>query len=657
MYSSIGNQLWNISHYIVSVVLVFVLWPSFIFGKDHPDLLERTFANYIKMVLLIICIVYFLVIAKLYEGISLIIGLFIFTFRKYIFDPANVNRKALGKSMYTMIYDLAEGISKPKTILRHQLKRQKLFWGNSLNRCFGNPVSIINTGVLFIVFAYAAYLRFYDSLTHAAPGMSDAYITMMGMKYLNANILFHDGVYPAGFAIYLSVISKIAYIDPLYILKYTGPMDGILITLGIYFVVSRIAGKMTPGIIAAMIYGTMRGILAIDWERQAATNNQEFVMALAIPTVFFFFLFMESLEKKYFWTAFAGVTAIGLVHSLIFAFVGIGMGLLVVLALMTDARRHWANIIMVCAAGIVSGLISAIPLGIGKLMGRELLSTAVEFLTSKDVQIHSPQLYYIDYIGLLSMFIALGYSLFHNKTGKKLQAELLFAIMGILTFAVYYWGGVVSKSVFVSSRSGDLWSLILPCCIGIGWYVVSKIISYLPSRRVIEVTACLCILFWVVAFLRPKPIIPYKMEYDSGVEQYLRISQMFIPRNWWIVSQEEGYGLAYGKGYHLYLGELIKDYNPEAKDLTKWGQDKPDSNVPPDIFINSQKKVFRTVFQNLKGRYDRQEKEEEEFKVWLHKYQTTHDNINVFYEDDNIRIYHINQLSSNGYQIKGIWDE
>jgi uncharacterized protein (UPF0297 family) len=84
------------------------------------------------------------------------------------------------------------------------------------------------------------------------------------------------------------------------------------------------------------------------------------------------------------------------------------------------------------------------------------------------------------------------------------------------------------------------------------------------------------------------------MHNDSNIEQYLRISTSFRPKNWWIVSsQKEDYDIILGSGFHMQADKFLAEYDPDGKLLTRHGSSKPDDQVPQDVFVYYDRNIFK----------------------------------------------------------------
>ncbi|NTW05076.1 MAG: hypothetical protein HGA27_03015, partial [Peptococcaceae bacterium] len=325
MYSDFNNQLLNIFRCGFAFSIVYLLWPFFLFN-DRQLSLDGFVSRYAKMVFLTIVLGYVLIVLKLYEVISLVAIFFFLSLYKATNGGLwRRKSKVSANRGINWFFDLLDGQVHIGGTIRKGLNRFAFVFQQVLFNNFGSFVAVANSLLFAAVFLFSSYLRFYDAIMHAAPAMSDAYVTLAWMKYMDQRLLFHDGIYPQGFHIYLSIIRKFATNDHLYILKYIGPMNTVLITLGLYFFILKITKQILPAIMAAFVFGVLGGsITGIEWSRQVSTNSQEFALVFLLPAWYFILSYLQSSNKSYLWTAFVCCGIIGLVHTIVFLFLIIG---------------------------------------------------------------------------------------------------------------------------------------------------------------------------------------------------------------------------------------------------------------------------------------------------------------------------------------------
>lgn len=657
MYSSIANHLFQFSHYLLAFIILYLICPRFLF-LDKEVTLDSFVANFLKMIFATIIVGYLLAFLKLFEFLSLAIVFILASSYHFSFGKHKhlASEKKITISAYVFNYlDGTESIKKDIKKLFHSKKdRVKA----QVNGATNKKMLSFDIALLWFVLLYSAYLRFFDVYYYAAPAMSDGSVTLAWMKYIIQRVIFQDGIYPQGFHIYLATIQKLAFIDPLYILKYSGPFNGVLITFGLYFFVSRTTKERAPALVGAIIYGILGSYLSIDWMRQAATNSQEFGYVFIFPSLYFTYKYLLHRERKYFVSAFSGICITGFVHPIAYAFNVLGVALMGILACSIDFRENFKVVWRVFISGIGSVIIALTPLGIGFLFGKEFHGSSAEFLTEKVQVVTSPQLRVLDYVALCALVLLVGYLIVNFRTLKNQFIEMYVFLFSTVAFVFYYFGGVVTQNAVVATRFSDLWALNSPLAISFGFYVLLKLMRSRIVRWVTGTAVSIGILLATLFYLKPEPILTYKMERNEEVEQYLKISSMCNPTQWVIVSDTQGaYSQILGRGTHIRTNEFFSKYNPNEKYLYYEGTEYK----IPDIFIYYDKKLFsfgksEDLNEELVESTNRRNEANKILETWLEEYKKVHANAEVFYEDDNFMIYHIKQEITQDETLKKIFN-
>ncbi|MGV3464183.1 MAG: hypothetical protein ACO1OT_02685 [Heyndrickxia sp.] len=650
-YSSIFTHFFPVFHYTFACLFLFFLLPRFLFSLDYEDRWERLFAGYVKMTFFLIMIGYILVITKLYEVISLFLIFFSIIGYRYIRKEHSQNSNSIWNQLLNKLFDLLDGIVKtsPKLFIQGTIQRFKAVF--KIWRHHFSWLWLTEFISLMVIIGYSTFLRFYDTFTHAAPPLSDSYVTLAWMKYIDGRVLFHDGIYPQGFHIYLATIFKFAAVNALFILRYTGPLNTVLITLGFYIVVRKLTNSGIGALVAAYMYGiywTVAPFFPID--RQAATNSQEFSFIFIFPAVYFLLKYFDTKRKENLSIGIMCTAIIGLVHSLAFALVGYLIGMIAVSGMIVFKRR-WKQTIRVCAGAICTVIISLIPLGAGLLMGKGLNSSSAEYLVDrKQNTFHLSTLHHLDYL-TLGMIVILFLYLISKKGSKQDRFIGLFTVLsGLGVFFLYYAGGALTQSTLIASRSIELWGLLIPFCVGISLSLLIK--NWKGNIRFTLYVITSVVLIVSLFALQPKPIIPYKLEHDENIEQYLRICKEFLPKEWLIVSQDEGYSVSLGTGYHMHLADFLATYDPRKENLTKIGTGDIDQNLPPHIFIFQEKKIFKvsksnSVYSLLAPKYKKREVQYKQISKWINIHKRSGYKVKVYFEDENIIVYRLDIPQKN----------
>lgn len=659
-YSSPAHQLFALAHYGFAFVLLMVVWPRFFLRADSDDMLENRVALFSKAVCVYISLGYVLVALRLYEVISVTAVLLLLSTRRFWMRGSAPARAETAVKANVFLYTILEVGFRLKTTW--QAFRGRLTMARKqVNFVRLKPSDPLNALLLLGVLGTTAYVRFYDAVHYAAPALSDGSVTLAWMKYINNRILFHDGIYPQGFHITLSLLSKFAALDPLYILKYTGPLNGVLTTAGYYFVLSRLTGNKTAGIAGAALFG-LGGTLMFggDWERQAATNSQEFAFLFVFPALYFFLRYLEKGRRHSLTAGFGALSAAGFAHSLVFAFAGMGLGVAVLAAVLTPAARSWRRIGIVCAAGAFSAAFTYAPIQLARWAGYSFNESAQDFLTST-TDVTFPALGLRDEIGLAAIAVTILCGLIGWRDKRNRLAEWFAVGMGTASFLLYYAAPTLTSSTVLASRSADLWMLSICFCVGFAWWSLWRVAERARGMQTAQKLICGAAAAAFAVSVHLAPIVTYKMDWESAFRQYLRISSMYPPKTWTIFSQEEEYSLVYGEGWHQYIRMLVTEYDPTGTPITRKGQDEYDPDTTKYMYIFEEKQVFK-VPQNLgiydlleKERYEKHEEDEKLLQQWLAEYMKVHGAPQIFYEDEHLRVWYLERPDAKDKEERRIW--
>jgi hypothetical protein len=654
VYSEFFNQFINIGKYFISLALIYILFPIIVFNKNDNSITEKLYINFFKAALLVIILGYILVITKLFEIISIILIIVLLSLRK-------------GRNFYSRIEDYFEYIkikvfdffekrekTKVRIIIGEKLSRSNSMEKNSITKRFEKILFFIS---FITIIGYSTYIRFTEALTHAAPSMSDAFSVLAWVKNINDRVLFYNGggeIYPRGFHISMAFIKKFAFIDYMYVLNYTGPLCSVMIVIGLYFAVSRFTKNKGAGLIAAFIYGVLgQHILLGDFERQVATNSQEFALLFVFPTIYFFHSYYKTRDKEYFIAGACGLLICAFVHLIPFALIVMSVCIIGLFFVFEGIKENIKNISYLLLTGLISLLAIAFPYIVGKLMGANVLSTSSEYLTSQIANITFKQLTIFDIITVISLIIIFVYSLVADKKFTFLSSEKYIFLIGLATFVIYYFGPVITKNEVLQTRAIQIWALVIPVCIGACWNIIYKYVVRIPVIQYV------LIIFLVISILFNgtyykgyyKPISPYKMVYDSMVEAHLKIYDSFRPTEWITVNSGEGaYALALGSGFNISMEDFIELCFPYKSSINETNE------IANNIFIFYHKKVFRTNHENLQDAYDKLEVDNANLLEWLNEYKKNNGDIDVFYEDDNLVVYLIKKDVSKEEKTKLVWE-
>ncbi len=640
-YASIANHANAMAHYLLSFIFLFIVFPMLIFRYREGGSFDNLARNFIKAVLLYIILGYLLVVIKLYEFIALV--LFMVSLNFLLLKKGGEKTAGIFYKINCLLMDFADGVIPAEALAKRVFGGFKNLFSKLIS-AFRDPANIL----LLFVCLCSLYIRIYNALIHPAPSMSDSSVVLAWMKYIENRMVFHDGIYPQGFHIYLATLRKFSAINPLYILNYSGPVSGLLTTLSIYFFTSRITESKASGVVAAITFGILWPLISDNWVRQAATNSQEFAFAFIMPTFYYYIKYLSEGKRDDLFTAFAGITVIGLVHSIALVFCGVGAFIIVFVFLVTDLKRSWKRLLNTVLSGMLCIFISFLPLGLGLLFGKEVHSSSSEYLLSKIYDNFFPPVRGVD----LASFAALGLVfllLIGGLIRKKLNRSYMFVFLyGAAYFLFIYYGPALTKSQVITNRFGDMWNLFIPVLVGVSFNILLLPIRKAGIRSAFQLGLAAVFFAFSIYCTRLTPIIPYKVQSDAAVEQYLRINSSFRPTEWHLVSGfVGGYALSYGTAYHIQSADFVANYNPSDKEIT----DLATKVVLPNIFIFYEKNVFVDEVDSLEGlvleQYEARLRDSDALAEWIEKYREAHGELNVYYEDADLVVYYIKQGDTN----------
>lgn len=653
MYADFGNQLYNWAHYTAGILCLFILIPRMMFELPGDRFLERSFGYVLRIVFWFIVLAYALIMLKLFEMLALLTVLLIVSLRKSVLS---LHPEVRGKSFFAIakfFYDWTDGIVSLRAIVARRVNK----WRSSIRGFrIGSFAIIVEYGTLFIVLAVSAFMRFYDTLRHPAPAMSDAYVAYAWMKFADERMLFAEGIYPQGYYYILDYLHKFAAIDPLYVLRFTGPVTNLLIVVFLYYFVQRLSGSRLAGIIAAAGRGIFGYLPGGDWDRQAASLSQEFGFFIMLPTLYFFYLWLQKNRTADYRSALFGASAVGLVHAIAYAFLWLGAAALMAADLVVNHQGFLKRLLKVIAVGFISAVISTVPIGLGLMLHKHFHASSLNY-TFEVAKVLLPPIRPIDIAALVSAALLLVSSLRGPKPRRI--AECFIGVFGFSVFFLYEYAGWLTQKAVLMERSPDLWALTVPLLIGMAAAPLFRFLSGLrvPPGAVSLVAAS--VILGAMLVYPPQPIYPYKLESDEGIDQYLRISQSFTPKSWLIVySFREANNMTRGKGFHMYVGPKIGEldapvsflgrYDPTKPALTRYGEKKPDTGIGSDVFIFYEKEVFKNnILAQIDSKvgkmkeYRTREEDMKKLREWLDAYERVNGPLDVYYDGQGLTVYHI----------------
>jgi len=659
--------------FLAYFILLYLLLPRLVvrFNGGETGWLERVFITLIHSTLFFIVIVEFLAFIKLYETISIIAVTFLTAAAA---DRLVNGNKSLLTSVIVKLYDLTDDPQKNipawlKGIAASKLEKMKDrargAWAGLRRHWFA---AILICGTL----AYGAYVRFYHSVTHYYFGFADPYVHMSIAKNLSSNRIFED-VYPPGFGAVISAIQTFFIVDPYIVVRYIGPLSGMLMVLSIAFAIRKLVGNYPVLIFSAMALYVFYSGLPSFTQRQIAALSMEYAAIFLLPGIAFMIEYFR--KKRFSDLMLAGECLAITVLIHVYVAVTLAMAFLVIFAV------HWRSLLdrktffRVAKVVGISGAAASLPQIYALLTVK---SYTLEYTTGniqgfRDVPFSEwHAVFFNEDIGVL-ILIALGAAALAALLARlpfaridEVRRSFLKAIASILSiylvsYIVFRSGAYGLPTAIPQDRFGVFFALIASLTAGIILFFMISPIRRPAWRRAAETFLSVLLVAAVLATGRINTAnAGDRYQYDDSVRMYLHIKEHFPLLNWTIVSPQEENHLVIGYGWHYQLWEFVKALEfPEAEEsnlkfetpyvffyVEKIPLPMPYEPSPYDgpVTEGEANAPFPLYDGQLTTEFyyrsdtNRRILEAKIFK-WAEEYRQKHDNMTIYYDSPEFRVY------------------
>jgi hypothetical protein len=631
--------------FITALFLLFIVAPRLIFVYNDEDITESLVMNFVKLVFWTVALGYVLVWSRLFELITILAIMAVAAVYKFYKRRISQGEKtnAISDDVQILVINHVERVESIEGKLLVWWEKRMDRFRYMISLYFGDIWVFTNALLLILVFSYSAYLSFYDSFCYVSLPDSEGFITLARTKYLEHRLMFYDGIYPQGFYLLLAVIRKFAQIDPMYVVKFSVPAFGLITCFSMYFFVSRISGCSAAGIIPAVVFGWLGTHFLGEYALVGSTIVPWASVMLAFMTMYLFYKYTENCEKRYFLSAALGAGAVGLIHPFGFVFLVLGVITLSMAILLSDFVKSILKVLKMAGMVAAAGLIAATPAGVGMLTGSWFSNAALEVIANTPFKAFNPGLY--DYGALAGLGLTLLHAFVSIRNRSGFAAKIWVFSLGTSVFCLTYFSWWLGNG-YAAAGALLLWRIMIPVLIGFGAGVVFSAFNRILKTKNLGHVICAVICTAMVVFYPQKPSLAPRGEINTLVEQYLKIRTVYRPTQWVMVSRGEGFALAYGSGYHILPDEFVEKFSPFQSKLT-------DSSGPLSKTLSAN---YIFVF-NEKTDKASAAGTREKIDDWLEKYKNYHNNITLYYSDDDFDIWKIQQEPGRDEVIEGIWRE
>lgn len=673
--------LTSLIKFLILFFLLFYLIPSKAIGfdKEKTAFLDRFFISLVHSNMAVILIVHILVLLNIYEPLTMIFACF-FTFIA-VMGKLKGSRKYLvsvGMRLTVYMLEMSDNIQRLKNKITELFKNIYRISVKGLQKgyCYFLADPFFN-GTNISVFLLAAFIRFRHSLTHLYFGASDSYVHLAWSKYLGVNMIYKDGIYPSGFHAIISSFNRLFFMDAYTVVRFIGPVGGLIIVLSIYYVLTRSFKSKYIALLAVFLYTAYHDLPSIVW-RQIAALPQEYSAMFFLPGLYFFYEYFRRNNKSYLFLAGECLCLTILIHpySTVFLFIGyIVISVLNIHKILKTDTFIYSVATMSCA-----GLLGVIPLITAYITGMKFHGSLQYVMRSAELPESSanPALILEETPSMLIFLLCIALLLFavlisfitnkktvYSENSKMFFTFILFSVIMYLLFRAPYFG---IPELMDLNRIGIFFSLIAAAVYGITLKIFDIITRKNKIADIMKATVCILTAVAVLGFTQLYIPRGERYEYDQAVNAYLKIKRNFSPLNWTIISPVEQYQQCLYYGWHYELLDLVRSMSdPEIEKIeipTEYVfifAEKIPLYSEEEVTLEDAGKDIPVISDNPYEHYVKAHVRriiEAKTLFWAENLKKNNKNVTVFYEDEHLRVYQLKQDAENPvnllkYQVGG----
>ncbi len=637
------NIIASIIRIFIFFFLLFVVLPRLLFGRGNqvgfPD---NMLAGIILLSSFAIVMVYFLSLVRIYDSISLTFSFVVFAGIFVLTGERAKNDMILSKLSFHGLRIMEQNIVH---WLREKFKKKSRQSGDKQEEC-----SIIWKVMLILVLLVSGFERLYPAFQIASPFSIEAYENLEIVKALETKSLFYDQTFvPKGMHAIIDIVYQFTRVNPQTLVHIFGAISALILVGLMYLIVSRITGNRPAALIAAAIFGMFPRILPLSLESQVEANSLLTSSIFIILSVYFL---IEYIKKPSFYTFV--VSSMGIIAATLINFFAIVIfwRLVPVFALAyffskrkgrrTVLRRIFSGLVFLLflvAFHFVNQKLNANPLAIATIKSIVTDDSFMRF--AHEEMIFGREVLFFGSIGLGIL------GLFFLAVMKKTESQLHYMVWGLATIVLaIFWFGDQFGIDLDFNRTQLAFVLAVFVCINLGLVLYGLIFrlienhvfekEVIPLRVTVIGLIVVLILFEGLLFVNAPAIAKFRhmAEPDGYVRAIYEVEKNNDPYDWMVVShfgartQVEGYGRFMD---YLYF---LKYYSPEKFNIQAAG-------VIPVKFLY----IF-TEKDSLNSRVDtaflpKINDLNKRLNLWCERFARKNQNIKIFYEDDQVRIFQI----------------
>lgn len=684
-----GLSIYMLAKVIIVFILLYLFLPSRLltFDQDADGFWDKVFISLTHSTLLTIVVVHTLAFLRLYETFSLVFA--------YLLIYLLINRvkgkswsailEALGLTVVVQLLDISEG----RTGFLLGARDRFSFWVKkkwAATRTFTRKFIKEPFFGLFpaLIICAAAFIRFRYSICFARFSYADPYEHLIWAKYLGLNQLYVDDIYQLGYHTVISALAELFLVDPYWIVRFIGPLAAVLLLLSVYYFALKVTRRnYVASLLCLMVYGLVtHADFPSLFYRQTTALPMEFAAIFILPGLYFLWLYFNTGRLKYlilFSETYAITVFVHLYASLYFTIwvcVFTGVALLVL-------KLNVRLILKAVAGCICAGTFAMLPIGIGLLSGAGFWGAGMEYIQesispktgghpffSFDFSLLTHNLF-LDITIPVLLLLVFGWLVKKLRSEDKLSLAVgATAAVGLVLYRAPELG---LPTLTETGRTGVFLAPLLAVLYSSGLDTFQKLLPAFPEtiKRIKVVAFQVLVLGLCLLIIRTYPPTSFfhnVTEYDAAARNYLAIKEKYPALDWTIVAPTEQYQQAYGSGWHYEILRFVQDFTPEEVS-------RPDFQLPiptHHIFVFTEKiplgserriteadasreleKEGDNPFNQFYRDPDQRTIVEAKAVQLMESYRKTHQGVEIFYEDREMKIYYIYQQEVPELQTSG----
>ncbi|OQB15002.1 MAG: hypothetical protein BWY15_00817 [Firmicutes bacterium ADurb.Bin193] len=672
---SLFFDLFSLCKVLLAFSFLYIVIPSALirFDKDTDSWTDKIFIPLIHSNLIIIALVHFLTLFKAYETISLTLALIFVVFLVLRLRASSAHMEPIEKEF--VIARVLDASEKGSKYYLNKLLGIILSAFRSLTKKFKYfllyIIAVPFDGVLLLIPAgFGVYDRFVHSIKYCYYGYFDPYVHLAWVKFLGANEIYKDGIYPYGYEAIISAMNKLFYVDPSSIIRFIGPIASCMIVFSIYFILKKYVKNSFITFVCVAVY-IISTELPNNIIRQRAALPQEYASMFLLPGVYYLDLYFRTDKRKYLLIA-AEILALSiLIHLYAAVFIAIAYAFvsLIHIRRLLNGKTFTAVALHMFGAGFVGFL----PILVALMCGMKFHTASIEFI-KKNVtpaqtawwwgqmfqynEENSALLLLIICIVATLVLCVFLYALSDKRSVRDdMKIYAAVAIFGGFLYTQYRAPQLGVLYLIEYLRAGSFCALVSVVVYGFFMSTVDRIpINKIVRRAIVSVIGIyiILLLFNVENFKIERG---YQAEYDQAAMSYYKIKEEFPALNWTIVSPVEQYSYSMGYGWHYNLWEFVAKAIEYPSDEFVFTTDyvfilveKIPLNARKPVTIEDAQKPFPAITGGLDEYYTNLQKRrviEAKAYFWLENYMAEKGDFTVYYEDEQFKIYMLKQDGMN----------